>query len=201
VAERPLLIAGATRPCTGESVNGDGYLVTWRDGRCRLAVVDGLGHGHAASEAEQAARRALEAAPEADAAASRELCSRALSRTRGAAITIVSVDWQQRHMTFAGIGNVEGRLLLPERERRLAPQRGIVGTSQRSLRLTQIELPDSWLLVLHSDGVSGRFELTDLRAELGSDPEALAQRLVDGWGRERDDATALVACPAPGSAS
>ena len=61
--DRPLIFATATRPIAGETVNGDTWHVTWADGGCRLAVVDGLGHGPAAAEAAAVAVRALAAHP------------------------------------------------------------------------------------------------------------------------------------------
>ena len=55
-----LNIATATRPHPHETLSGDLWTVQWAaDGACRLAVIDGLGHGPAAHEAASAAVRAL----------------------------------------------------------------------------------------------------------------------------------------------
>jgi serine phosphatase RsbU (regulator of sigma subunit) len=197
MANGSTLVAGATRPCAGEVENGDGFVVTHRDGVARLAVIDGLGHGPLAAEATAAARQVLEAAPEAEPLEALERCSDALKRTRGAAVSIALIDRSRSLLSFAGIGNVGARILLPDRERRLAAHRGIVGTAHRTVRTTEVALPDDWLFVMHSDGISGRFELAALAREYrGSTPQALASRLLEGWGRERDDATAMVAQPA-----
>ena len=60
MAQPTIVVDGATRPCLGETANGDAWQVDWRDGACRIAVIDALGHGPGAAEVADQARLALQ---------------------------------------------------------------------------------------------------------------------------------------------
>jgi len=55
VADHPILIGIAERPYPGETVSGDAYAVHWVGDACRIAVIDGLGHGPEAAKASASA--------------------------------------------------------------------------------------------------------------------------------------------------
>ena len=94
-------------------------------------------------------------------------------------------------VTYAGLGNVEALLRLPGRTERPIAYRGIIGGAARAARSFTLSLEPGWLLVLHTDGVSGRFaaELDDLAM---LEAQTLAEALVARWGRAADDASAVV---------
>ena len=189
-----IAIVAATRPHPHETVSGDAWTVQWAaDGACRLAVVDGLGHGPAAHEAAAAAVRALAAAPDLAPERALALCQRALAGTRGAALAIVRIDLAAGRLTYAGVGNVEGRLWRPEGERRLLAQRGIVGATLPTIRPVDAR-PRGGLAPasLHSDGVSDRFASAAL-PEWGGPIQPLAEAILRRHGRVTDDATVLIA--------
>jgi hypothetical protein len=193
VASQSLTIAGASRPLPGEVKNGDRWTVQ-RDGdRYRIALIDGLGHGPEAAKAASAAVAALEARPDLDAVAALAACQRALGGTRGAVILICQIDLAARALTYAGIGNVEGRLIQRDRSARLISRRGIVGGAPHSVRPLCLDLYHAFVLLLHSDGVSARFETSDLSNWPASDPRRLADEILTGWSRPTDDATVVVA--------
>jgi hypothetical protein len=175
--------------------NGDAWLVSWHEGACRVAVIDGLGHGPAAAAAAAAAVGALREAPHLDPVAALLACDRALAGTRGAAI---SVAWlgPSRRLVYAGVGNVEARLWQPDREQRPVARRGIVGAAAPRGRPSEFALGAEWWLVVHTDGVSARFRLGELPEFGRRDPQGLADALVARWGRQADDATAVVVRPA-----
>ncbi len=181
------------RPYPGERVSGDLCDVQRGEQTCRIAVIDGLGHGPEAATAAQAAREALAAHPDAPAIEALGLCHGALAGTRGAAISIAVIDPVAAQLTYAGVGNVEGRVWQGGREQRLTIYRGIVGRAMPTVRPFTVALAEDWLLLMHTDGVSGRFALPRVAPLDGGLPEALAERLLREWGRERDDATIVVA--------
>jgi hypothetical protein len=96
------------------------------------------------------------------------------------------------------VGNVEARLWQPDREQRLVPARGIVGMVLPSLRALEIPLGLDWLLLLHTDGVSARFVLTEFGETPSWEPRPLAEAVLARYAREMDDATVVVASPARG---
>src|SRR4051794_18488755 len=120
-------VAGAGRPYPGESVNGDAWQVDWSNGICRIAVIDGLGHGPDAALAAQAALDTLAAAPGLSPEQGLRVCHQALRKTRGAALSLAQINLTTGHITYAGIGNVEARICQGHNEQRLIAYRGIVG--------------------------------------------------------------------------
>ena len=195
MAHRAILIAAAARPHPTEVVSGDAWHVDWTAAGCRIAVVDGLGHGPDAAAAAARAGAVLAAAPHASPGEALRLCHDALRGTRGAAVGIAAIEPALGLLTFAGVGNVEARLVAGRRTLRLPSSRGIVGAVLPTLRPLQAALEPGWLLILHSDGVSDRFDLQEIPAASG-DPQRLADAILARWGRATDDATVVVAQPA-----
>jgi serine phosphatase RsbU (regulator of sigma subunit) len=194
MADGPLIVAAASRPYPGELVSGDGWVELWHEGVCRLVVVDGLGHGPAAAEASRCALDALAAAPALAPDAALRLCHDALRGTRGAAISIASIDPVAMRLAFAGVGNVEGLLRQSGRTQRPIIHRGIVGAALPTIRTQDLPLEPEWLFVMHSDGISSSVNLAELSH---LDPLVLAETVVARWGRQLDDATVVVARAAP----
>src|SRR3954447_6556057 len=123
--------AAATRHFPGEAVSGDAWTVEWSDSGYRLTVIDGLGHGPAAAEAAAIAKRTLELHPDLEPIAALMVCHHAMNHTRGAAILTAQIDLTDHRLTYAGVGNVEGRLCLADRGHPLVSFRGVVGAAVR----------------------------------------------------------------------
>lgn len=189
-----LVTAAATRLFPGEVVSGDAWTVEQSNDRYRLTVIDGLGHGPEAAEAAAAAKRTLEALPDLEPAGALMACHHAMGQTRGAALLTLQIDLAENCLTYAGVGNVEGRLCLPDRDQRLVSYRGIVGKMVNKVRAFTLELRDGWVLIVHSDGISSRFDTPPLD---DGNWQGLADRILEGWARSTDDATVVVVAPPP----
>lgn len=185
-------IAAAARPHPGESINGDAWRVDFSDRFCRIAVIDGLGHGELAARASLAARAILADVSSLDPVASIERCHRALAGTRGAAMGVLLLNPNDATLTFAGVGNVEVRLWIDGREKRLSSSRGIVGSTLPTVRQESLVLGESWVVLIHTDGVRSRFNLGDLLQGSNS-LQQLADTVLREWDRPHDDATVVVA--------
>lgn len=190
-----LRIAVAARPYPGESVSGDAVSVDWHGEVCRVAVIDGLGHGLPAETAARTIKAQLAAHPELGAVEMLTRAHDAAAGTRGAAIAVAAIDTAGERLTYAGLGNIDGHLSRDAQLRRLSTDRGILGVTHRRLHPQVEALPASWVLVMHSDGVSARFDLPAVLAETGADPQRLADTLLAGWARATDDATVVVVMP------
>ena len=101
MVEQPLIIAAAGRPRLGETVSGDHWAVDWDGFACRVAVIDGLGHGPEAAQAAEAAVATLAAHPELPPDEALRRCHVALKGTRGAAISIARVEPDTRRLAYA----------------------------------------------------------------------------------------------------
>jgi serine phosphatase RsbU (regulator of sigma subunit) len=194
LAHDDLNIAIATRPYIGETVNGDRAQIDWSDDRCRVTLIDGLGHGVEAARASERAATVLGEQSDLSPVEALNVCDRILRGTRGAAVSIATIDLARKRLTFSGIGNVEGRLFQPSRTQRLITYRGIVGAARPSARTFEYQLESTWTLILHTDGVSARFDDAEIHAP-GSTLEETAQSILKLWGRERDDATVVIVRP------
>ncbi len=197
MARPPLIVAAATRAHPGEARNGDAWQVDWHEDRCRIAVIDGLGHGEPAANAADSARRALKGQPELAPEASMRVCHTALRSTRGAAISIVSIDPLRCELTYCGVGNTEADLLIEGRWEHLITYRGIVGATFPRLRTFSHTLRPEWVLIMYSDGIRSGFRHEALENAAPRDPQALADAVLRGWARDTDDATVVVARSAP----
>ena len=189
----PLRTAGGySRALAGFAECGDAFVITHvelgRDGGALLvAVVDGLGHGQEAGVAARAATLTVLAHRALPVAEILRHCDRELQPTRGAAIGLLRLEADGRG-EFCGIGNVEVQSLVG-----VAPGvfclPGIVGHRPRALRSMPFTMQSGDIYCLHTDGVSGR---GNLRGCLPGVAETVARRIVEGWGRPHDDATAVV---------
>ena len=193
MADEPIAVSIAARPHPAETVNGDAAAVHWAGGVCRITVVDGLGHGPQAAYAAGRAIGALDMHPELVPADALRLCHTALVGTRGAAVSVARLDLAQSELIYAGVGNVEAHLWQPERRSRPIAYRGIVGSVLPTIRSFTLPLQPGWTLILHTDGVSARFDPATLHYEPGWGPDRLAQTILDRYARASDDATVVVA--------
>lgn len=181
--------AGASRAYPGETQNGDRWIVQRRDDALRVAVIDGLGHGPAAADAANAAIASLEEAPHLDPSGAVAACGHYLRGTRGAAASVLLLE--RGRATFAGIGNVEARIVTSGRDQRLSPDRGVLGGTIRAPRAIEVALQAPWTAIVHSDGVMSRAEMS-LPTAPGADLEELARAIVSKYGRPTDDATIVI---------
>jgi hypothetical protein len=108
-------------------------------------------------------------------------------------MSIAQIDPVAGQLTFAGVGNVEAQLWQPRGTERPITFRGIVGVTMPTVRSFQIVLDQSWVFVMHTDGVSARFDVGELVRSAEVDPQRLAETILHQWGRTHDDAAVLIA--------
>jgi serine/threonine protein phosphatase PrpC len=177
----------------GESESGDGYVVLPIERGALIAVMDGLGHGHAAASATRAAVEILERNPSDPIISLIERCHAALRETRGVAMTIASVAPAEGTVTWAGVGNVEARLLRAKTDSihhdAALLLGGVVGYNLPSMRSTKLTLEDRDLLVFATDGISAAFA-DDIVVNQG--PTEIARSVLSKY-RKEDDALVLAA--------
>lgn len=185
-------VSGLVRPLRGQEVAGDAVGHRAFDGGHLAVVADGLGHGPLAA---QASTRAVEVFRESGSTSPAELIRlmhAALSGTRGAAVAVVRLDRATRTVVHAGVGNIAGRLLGSPAPRGMASQPGIVGHNLPRVREISLHAHAGQSVVLHTDGLTEKWDLTSLPGVLAQGPEVLAAALIRDAGVRRDDAGVLV---------
>jgi phosphoserine phosphatase RsbX len=183
----------ASRALPGERMSGDLHVVAgWADG-VLAGVVDGLGHGDEAMAAARTAVAVLEEHAGQSVIALVRRCHEALRGTRGAVMTLVSVDHREQTATTVGVGNVEtvlfraNPLARPRRESVLL-RGGVVGYNLPQLQASVFPLAAGDVVVFATDGLREDF------AELVTETETvskLAGRVMARKFRGTDDALVL----------
>jgi anti-sigma regulatory factor (Ser/Thr protein kinase) len=179
--------AGLIRPITGETECGDAYGVVPADGAVTAVLCDGLGHGPLAAAAAAAGVAAVLDDP---AAALLERVHQRMSGTRGGAVGVVQVSGQLAR--FAGLGNVAASIVSDGQRKSMVSIPGIAGVQARTIRQFEYDVPPGSAVIVHSDGVSSRWEAAALPALEARDPLLIAAVLLAEAGVHRDDAGVLV---------
>ena len=196
-APQPAFDIGVVRvPKRGESECGDAWgMVSDDDGRATFTVADGLGHGSFAAEA---SRRAVELGaehPTEQPAAVLGAIHAGLRATRGAAVAVAEVTRDATTVRFAGLGNIAGALVSPTGSRSLVSHNGIAGHELRKIQEFTYDWPRDGLLVMHSDGISARWDLGRYPGLAQRHPSVVAGVLYRDFSRGRDDALIVVVRP------
>lgn len=179
----------------GQTESGDHCLVTSTDHGSLVAVIDGLGHGH---EAAHAAKRAITAIRDHADDSIVELaqhCHAMLNNTRGAVMNLASFDARNGTLSWLGIGNVEGRLLLRlassgYQQQHLLLRPGVVGQRLPKLQafVNRIERGD--VLIFATDGINPEF--AD-HLSIDAPVDDIADNIITRHCKQTDDALVLVA--------
>jgi anti-sigma regulatory factor (Ser/Thr protein kinase) len=184
--------SGLTRAMAGETACGDAFAVRAHQGVIYAMLCDGLGHGPLAALAAQEAIRAVQ---EVDSpvgpARLLEHVHRSLAKTRGSAVSIAAVDVEAGKVRFAGLGNVAGWIVDPDRRQGMISVPGIAGHQARSFREQTYDLPRGAAVVLHSDGLSGRWGPEQYPGLFTRHPLLIAAALLRDTGLRNDDRSIL----------
>ncbi len=172
-------------------MNGDAWFSKEWDDRTLLAVIDGLGHGEEANTASEKAKQSLMVNYSGDLDEIVRNLHVFLHNTRGAVIGLVRVDRSKKELVYCGIGNVEVQI---KSDPSLHPTslNGIVGINMRQVLQFKYSYKSLKVILLHSDGISGHFNLADYPSAY-KHPQEVSEEILARWGNPMDDATIVIA--------
>ena len=189
-----LRISAVNLPKPGQDVCGDGWGVTHSSDSVVILLADGLGHGIEANTASSEAVRMLGMNPDLPPAALLERIHGALRSTRGAAVAVARIDLNRGQLTFAGVGNISGRIYSGSEARHgLTSVNGTAGHHVSRCHEFSYPWPSDGLLQLHSDGLLTSTGLESYPGLALRDPALIAGVLYRDFARGRDDSTVVVA--------
>jgi phosphoserine phosphatase RsbX len=172
--------------------SGDLHLVAPLPHGALVALIDGLGHGAGAAEAARQAVSLLLERPHASVGQLFEHCHEGLRKTRGAVMSVATLDSKHSTIAWGGVGNVEGVLLpsTPDRKRgAIGCRGGVVGYRLPPLKVDTLPLFPRDLLVFVTDGIGDDF----VRAiPVEESPQLIADTVLAKCGKGSDDALVLV---------
>ena len=162
-------VASFARPCLGERVSGDTFVIEHLDEILFLAIVDALGHGPQANAVASRAERFLRNGWSCDVLDTMHRLHSELRGTIGAGAGLCVVDRVTREVRYAGVGN----------------------TVLRTFGSQATRLNESSIILMYTDGVSDRFDVEQYPQIIYHSASAIAHKIVASFGKPYDDATCM----------
>ncbi|MGX1809775.1 SpoIIE family protein phosphatase [Nocardia sp. NPDC055321] len=188
--------AVAGRALPGQRVSGDRSVVLDAGGGSVLfAVLDGLGHGAAAADAADRAAQVLAENRAEPLDVLMLLCHRAMSDTRGAAVSLALFDSGEK-LHWLGVGNVESRVVAaapgkPAVRAAALLAGGIVGyLLPPNLQPQTVPVRPGDLLLMSTDGITSDFADG---IDLGKPTSDITAEVLARHAKDTDDALVLAA--------
>ena len=182
----------AAQAHAGETRSGDVAVFAATAAGALACVIDGLGHGPEAADAAELCADVVRANAEAGPQDLMQACHEALLQTRGVVMTAAWFDLERSQLSWAGVGNVDARLVRsgPElREDVALVFGGVLGYRMPRVRPATMPLARGDLLVMITDGIDAAISPA---LAGGGAAQALASRILDTHGKGSDDALAVV---------
>ena len=178
-----------SRPLAGEPVSGDAFYLRHLSDGFVFGVIDGLGHGHEAHHAAETAVRVIDVNHRKPLDVIVDSCHTALENTRGAALSLGCLNYPTGRFFHVGIGNIETRIYVENRMEKLMIYNGTVGVVLPHFRVSLTPAGYGSLIIMHSDGISDKFELDAL--DRRRTPQEITHHIMSRFSRSHDDATVL----------
>ena len=183
----------ATRARHFAAENGDAFVIKECQGMLLVGLIDGLGHGEPAKMAAMAAQQYVLTHYDQPLDKIFTGASRACSATRGVVMALARFP-SSTQLSFASVGNIEARAS-GSRRVPFGVHRGILGAgethAQMRVKLEEFEWSAEAVLVLHTDGLSSRWDWNDYPGLERQPVREIATKLLSELGSENDDATVL----------
>ena len=179
----------------GQTESGDRHVIVPLPHGALVAVIDGVGHGRDAAVAAERAVMSIEQHAGTESLTSLvKHCHTALSGTRGAVMNLAVFDAREGTLTWIGIGDVHGRLLLKTSEPGYAQQSlllrpGVVGQKLPLLQVSVTRVQAGDMVIFATDGIDPDFAE---RISIERPADEIAEHIVARYCKRTDDALALV---------
>jgi hypothetical protein len=116
---------------------------------------------------------------------------RALMPTRGAAIAVARIDFVARSVRYVGVGNISGVLISEGTARHMVSNNGTAGHVAPRIREFTYDFKGDPLIIMHSDGLSPKWDLAAYPGLATQHPSLIAGVLLRDFRRGRDDASVV----------
>ncbi len=178
------------RPYLGERVSGDMTVIAQKDGLMFMAIVDVLGHGPDAHELAVRMQDYLARFWEKDLTTLMQQLHSQFTGERGAAAGLTVLDISSGELRYTGVGNTVIRRF-GQRSTRLWSADGIIGNRIRRPVEYTLQVLDSDVVILYTDGVRDHFEEHEYPQLRYHRAQSVASNIVRKFGKKYDDASCL----------
>lgn len=177
-----------------EVVSGDGYYVKRTSSTVNIFFGDGLGHGEYAHEAVSRASKAFVDCKVNEPVEILRHMHENVRRSRGLVATIAVLDLQQKIWKICGVGNIMTRLYSGISYKNYMAYNGTLGLNiPNSLKDSVFQAEKNQHVIMASDGIRSRWDLTKYPSILKYDGTVLAAAIYKDFTRRTDDASILTA--------
>jgi anti-sigma regulatory factor (Ser/Thr protein kinase) len=177
----------------GETMSGDGYHITPGRKETRIFLGDGLGHGPEAHAAAKSAIDAFRHNQDNDPVEVLRSLHDQVKRTRGLVGTVVIADHETKKWKICGIGNISTRLYDGLVPKNYISYNGIIGLNiPNTLKSHLADMGKHQCVVMSSDGIRTRWELSQFPSILRYDLLVLAAAIYKDNARKNDDMSILI---------
>ena len=177
----------------GERVCGDGYYVKRTETETQIFLGDGLGHGPHAHEAVTTAIDAFKECKEDSPVEILRYIHLNTKKTRGLVGTVAIMNHEKKQWKISGIGNITTRLYKGIESKNYMSYNGIIGLNiPNTMKDYEAEVEKYQHLIMYSDGIKNRWDITKYPSILKYDPSIIASAIYKDQARRNDDMTLLV---------
>ena len=179
-------------PYPGEEVCGDNWAFHQAVSGPTLLLADGAGHGVEAARAAETAVNAFVRNAEASCEEIVTALHAALAPTRGAAVAVARIDATAGLAHFVGVGNISALLVQAGGTRHMVSHNGTAGHVAPRIRAFTYEFAATPMVILYSDGLATRWDITAYPGLVSQHPALVAGVLLRDHRRGRDDSSVVV---------
>ncbi|MGN7205412.1 serine/threonine protein kinase [Pedobacter sp. SAFR-022] len=190
---RRIVVRGIVVPKPPEKVSGDGFTYKFSERYFKLMLMDGLGHGPEANKAVEEAFSAFKLCPLHDPADIVRYMHPPLKKTRGGVGTVLVYDGQKDVYSILGVGNIASKIVGNTECKNIMPYNGIIGHNIPNT-MTSHEIPakDYKFIVMCSDGIKTRWDITKYPHIQRYDPIIIAAAIYKDFARHTDDMSVVI---------
>lgn len=176
-----------------EKVCGDGYRIRHLASGVMVFFADGLGHGPLAKDAVDAAGELFMNCTETDPVSIIRKLHENIRKTRGLVGTVTVLDTKTNKLFFCGVGNIHSRFYTGIESKTLMSYNGTIGLNiPNSVNASHISLEKNQHLILCSDGIQTRWDLSRYPGIFKLNTMVLAASIYKDFTRRNDDASVLI---------
>ena len=190
--EPGISIGVMSRPKENETHNGDEYIIKHYNSKTLIAVIDGLGHGPEAENAAKTGRRTIMENYQESLEVIIRQVHQDLKKKRGAVCSIALIDHKLKVMDYIGIGNVKTMIFNAPKPIRPVNFNGLLGSNLNKMKIFRFPWDDKNVIIMLSDGISGKFDFDCYPGILEKHPVAIADIILRDFSKKYDDATVVV---------
>lgn len=174
-----------------EFVGGDAIFISNEGEELFICIFDGAGHGENAHKIACAGIHYVKENKNLDLPDLMKGLHKKLNGTHGAVAIVGRLYIKERKLNYVGIGNIFLRVF-GEKSKREITQGGVIGYQIRTPKEKCISINYGDIIVLHTDGISSRFNETDYPNIFWDNAEIISNTLLSNFGKSNDDATCAV---------